>query len=96
MSTREVPDPLSEVPDRKRDEIKIYQFFRSDLEHHTDGNCRGAGGAEHVWSGHALFTEKVARSEQRNRGFFATLGNNRELSLTQPKIEQTVGTVSLR
>ena len=49
-----------------------------------------------VWSGHALFAEEVPRSEQRNRGFFAALGDNRELSLAQPKIEQTVGTVSLR
>jgi hypothetical protein len=72
------------------------QFPGSDPEHHTDGNGRGAGGAELVGSGHALLTEKVSRSEQRNRGFFAVFGNNREFSPARPKIKQTVGAVSLR
>src|SRR5580658_6267879 len=72
------------------------QFLRSDLVHHADGNSCGAGGAELVRSCHALLTEKISRSEQRNRGFLAVFGNNREFSPARLEIKQAVGTVSLR
>lgn len=72
------------------------QLLGSDLENYTDGKGRGAGGAEHVRAGHALLTEKVSGSEQRNRGFFAAFGNNGEFSPAHPKIKETFGAVSLK
>src|ERR1700685_1305650 len=71
------------------------QLLASDREHHTNSNGRGAGGAQLVWSGHALPPEKVSRREQRNRSFFAAFRNNRQLGPAHLKIVQTVGRIPL-
>lgn len=72
------------------------QFIGGDLEHHAQRKSRGTGGAELIGSGHALLAEKISRSEQRDSGFLAVFGNDREFSPAHPKVKQAVCSVSLR
>src|SRR5579863_2683305 len=71
------------------------QLHGSDFKHQADGHGSGAGCAELVGTGHALLTEEVSLCKERNCGFFAGFGHNRELSPAPPKVKQAVGGISL-